>query len=166
MKFFLGFFLLLSPSLFAQKMSNVSKDTMAVYDIGDVLKNDQNQKLETEIKNYNDSGSVIIGIITVPGLQGYDLSEVSYNYFNEWRSNNDKRSSHGVFILVVKNGGKISIETGKAVKEVLSPDVIKQIINEKIRPYFANGSFYLGLKNGIDAIIEKVTVVENATGKS
>ena len=73
----------------------------AVNDFGNFLEPFQKDALEQKIRNYNDSTSSAIVIITVPDLQGYDIAEVSLKYLREWGIGT-KEKNNGVLILVSK----------------------------------------------------------------
>ncbi|HSN09923.1 MAG TPA: TPM domain-containing protein, partial [Hanamia sp.] len=65
-----------------------------------------------------------------------------------------KEKNNGVVILVSANDHKARIETGYGMEGVL-PDILsKQIIDERMIPFFKNGDYYAGLNNTVDAIIQ------------
>jgi len=152
-KIILLFLLFGSQSLFAQKIEKRPEPPMAVNDFGNFLEPFQRQALEEKLRNYNDSTSSAIVIVTVPDLQGYDIAEVALKYLREWGIG-VKGKNNGVLILVSKAEHKARIETGYGMEGVLPDILAKQIIDERMIPFFKNGDYYAGFNNAVDAIIQ------------
>ena len=81
---YLLLFLFCFQSAFAQNIEKMPQTPMAVNDFGNFLEPFQRQALEQKLRNYNDSTSSAIVIITVPDLQGYDIAQLSLKYLREW----------------------------------------------------------------------------------
>jgi uncharacterized protein len=153
-KLFLLLFLFIGfQSVFAQKIESKPNPPMAVNDFANMLAPFQRQALEQKLDAYNDSTSSAIVIITVPDLQGYDIAEVSLKYLRDWGIG-VKGKNNGVVILVSKNDHKARIETGYGMEGVLPDILAKQIIDERMIPFFKNNDYYAGLNNAVDAIIQ------------
>ncbi len=120
-----------SHFVYGQTLQPRPQPLMAVNDFGNFLEPFQEEALEQKIRNYNDSTSSAIIIITVPDLQGYDIAEVALKYLREWKPGTADRDN-GVVILVSKNPRKARIETGYGMEGVL-PDITgKHIIEERM----------------------------------
>jgi len=89
----------------------------------------------------------------VPDLQGYDIAEVALKYLREWGIG-VKGKNNGVLILVSKAEHKARIETGYGMEGVLPDILAKQIIDERMIPFFKNDDYYAGFNNAVDAIIQ------------
>ncbi|MEO6948295.1 MAG: TPM domain-containing protein [Ginsengibacter sp.] len=140
-------------TVFAQKIQPKPNPPVAVNDFANMLEPFQRQALEQKIRNYNDSTSSAIVIITVPDLQGYDIAEVALKYLRDWGIG-VKGKNNGVLILVSKADRKARIETGFGMEGVL-PDILsKQIIDQRMIPFFKQEDYYRGLDNSVDAIIK------------
>ena len=124
-------------SAFSQKIQPKPKPPMAVNDFANLLEPFQKQALEQKLEAYNDSTSSAIVVITVPDLQGYDIAEVSLKYLRDWGIG-VKGKNNGVVILVSKNDHKARIETGFGMEGVLPDILAKQIIDERMIPFFKN----------------------------
>jgi uncharacterized protein len=140
-------------SVFAQKIQPKPNPPMAVNDFANLLEPFQKQALEQKLDAYNDSTSSAIVIITVADLQGYDIAEVSLKYLRDWGIG-VKGRNNGVVILVSKNDHKARIETGYGMEGVLPDITAKQIIDERMIPFFKNNDYYAGFNNAVDAIIQ------------
>jgi len=125
---------------------------MAVNDFGNFLEPFQREALERKLRNYNDSTSSAIVIITVPDLQGYDVAELALAYLRGWGVGT-KDKNNGVVILVSKAERKARIETGYGMEGVLPDITSKHIIDERMIPAFKQNDFFRGFDNTIDAII-------------
>ena len=145
---FIGF-----QPIFAQKIESKPNPPMAVNDFGNFLESFQRQALEQKLRNYNDSTSSAIVIITVPDLQGYDIAEVALKYLRDWGIGVQGKNN-GVVILVSKAERKARIETGYGMEGVLPDILAKQIIDQRMVPFFKNNDYYAGFDNAVDAIIE------------
>ena len=152
-KLLLIFLLLFAKHVVAQKIFDKPNPPQAVNDFGNFLEPFQRQALEQKLRNYNDSTSSAIVIITVPDLQGYDISQLSLKYLREWGIGT-KEKNNGVLILVSKAEQKARIETGSGMEGVLPDILAKQILDERMFPYFKENDYYRGFDNTVDAIIQ------------
>jgi len=139
--------------VFAQKIEPKPNPPVAVNDFANLLEPFQRQALEQKLEAYNDSTSSAIVIITVPGLDGYDIPQVSLKYLRDWGIGT-KEKNNGVVILVSANDHKARIETGYGMEGVLPDILAKEIIDQRMIPFFKNGDYYAGLNNTVDAIIQ------------
>lgn len=142
-----------SYGVFAQKIQPRPVPPKAVNDFGNLLEPFQREALEQKLDAYNDSTSSAIVIITVPDLQGYDIAQVSLKYLRDWGVG-QKGKNNGVVILVSKKESKARIETGLGMEGVLPDITAKQIIEQRMLPYFRDNDYYAGFNNAIDAIIQ------------
>lgn len=152
-KLLLIFLLLFAKHVVAQKIFDKPNPPQAVNDFGNFLEPFQRQALEQKLRNYNDSTSSAIVIITVPDLQGYDIAQLSLKYLRDWGIGT-KGKNNGVLILVSKAEHKARIETGYGMEGVLPDILAKQIIDERMVPYFKENDYYRGFDNAVDAIIQ------------
>lgn len=153
-KYILLLFLFIGlQQVFAQNIQPRPNPPMAVNDFANMLEPFQKQALEQKIENYNDTTSSGIVIITVPDLQGYDIAEVGLKYMRTWGPG-VKGKNNGVIILVSKADHKARIETGYGMEGVLPDILCKQIIDERMIPFFKNNDYYAGFDNAVDAIIQ------------
>lgn len=152
-KFLIIFLLLFTQQLLAQKIFNKPNPPQAVNDFGNFLEPFQRESLERKIRNYNDSTSSAIIIITVPQLDGYDIAEVALKYMREWKPGTADKDN-GIIILVSKEERKARIETGYGMEGVVPDVTARNIIQERMVPYFKENDFYRGFDNAVDAIIQ------------
>jgi uncharacterized protein len=153
-KLFLVFFLFIGfQSGFSQKIESKPNPPRGVNDFAHLLEPFQVQALEQKLDAYNDSTSSAIVVITVPDLQGYDIAQVSLKYLRDWGIG-VKGKNNGVVIMVSKAEHKARIETGFGMEGVLPDILAKQIIDQRMIPFFKNNDYYAGFDNAVDAIIK------------
>ncbi|MEO6454672.1 MAG: TPM domain-containing protein, partial [Ginsengibacter sp.] len=152
-KLLLIFLLLFAEHVVAQKIFDKPNPPQAVNDFGNFLEPFQRESLERKIRDYNDSTSSAIIIITVPELEGYDITEVALKYMRDWKPGLADKDN-GVIILVSKAERKARIETGYGMEGVLPDVTAKHIIDERMVPYFKENDYYRGFDNAVDAIIQ------------
>lgn len=152
-------------TVFAQKIEKMPQPPMAVNDFGQLLESFQEEALEQKIRAYNDSTSSAIVIITVPDLQGYDIAEVALKYLREWGVG-QKDKDNGVVIMVSNTERRARIETGFGMEGVLPDILAKQIIDQRMIPFFRENDYYQGLNNAVDAIIAAAAGEYKADPKS
>lgn len=151
-KFFLIFIFFSIQFVNAQTIQPRPNPPVAVNDFGNFLEPFQREALEKKIRDYNDNTSSAIVIVTVPNLQGYDISELALKYLREWGIGT-KEKNNGVLILVSKEERKARIETGSGMEGVLPDITCKHIIDEVMIPNFKANDYYRGFDQTIDAII-------------
>lgn len=125
----------------------------AVNDFAQMLEPFQKSALEQKLRAYNDSTSSAIVIITVAGLQGYDIAQVALKYLRDWGVG-ARGKNNGVVILVAKQEKKARIETGYGMEGVLPDITARHIIDDEMIPYFREDDYYGGFNNAVDAIIK------------
>lgn len=163
--FILLLFLFGFQTAFAQKLEQKPQPARAVNDFGNFLETFQEEALEQKIRAYNDSTSTAIVIITVPDLQGYDIAELALAYSRGWGIGQSEKDN-GVLILVSKKERKARIETGYGMEGVLPDILAKQIIDQRMIPFFRENDFYQGFDNTVDAIIAAAAGEYKADPKS
>lgn len=163
--FLLLLLLVLCVPVFSQKIESKPQPPRAVNDFGNFLEPFQRDALEQKIRDYNDSTSSAIVIVTVPSLDGYDIAEVALKYLRDWGIGT-KEKNNGVLILVSKEERKARIETGYGMEGVLPDILAKQIIDDRMIPYFKENDYYRGFDNAVDAIIQAAAGEYKAEPKS
>lgn len=125
----------------------------AVNDDGNFLEPFQEEALERKIRAYNDSTSSAIVVITLPELADFEIEEVAIEYLRKWGIG-DKQKDNGVLILASKKDRKARIETGYGMEGVLPDITCKQIIDQRMIPYFKQDDYYRGFDNAVNGIIQ------------
>ena len=70
-------------SVFAQDIPERPNPPRLVNDLANVLSDQEEQQLESELVQFNDQTSNQIAIVTIPELNGYDISDFAIKTFNK-----------------------------------------------------------------------------------
>jgi uncharacterized protein len=137
----------------AQQIPSRPSPPKLVNDIAGVLTADQVQTLETKLVAYDDSTSTQIVVITVKSTEGYDVQEYALKILRDWGIGN-KKTNNGIVILAAIEDRKVRIEVGYGMEGVIPDAIAKRIIEDEIKPNFANNQFYRGFDEATNAIIK------------
>ena len=96
-------------------------------------------------------------VVTVPSLQGYEISDYGYRLGRQWGIGTKERND-GAMLLVAPNERKVRIEVGYGLEPVLTDGMSFLIINNAILPRFKAGDLPGGIVAGTDAIIQQLTL--------
>ncbi len=99
-------------------------------------------------------------VVTVNSIEDYYTKDATIetfatNLFNTWGIGH-KKENNGLLILVAVKDRKCRIELGRGYGRKYD-SVMKQIINEKMTPYFKTNDYSRGTYEGARDAIEKVT---------
>jgi len=99
-------------------------------------------------------------VVTINSIRDYSTGDTTIesfatNLFNTWGIGH-KRENNGVLILVAVGDRKCRIELGKGYGRRYD-SVMKQIIDEKMIPYFKANDYSRGIYEGSRSVIENVT---------
>jgi uncharacterized protein len=92
-----------------------------------------------------------LAIVSVKDIGDYEISDYATQLAHAWGVG-DKEKDTGVLILVASGQRKIFIATGYGAEDRLTDARSKRIIENIIKPNFAQGQFYLGLKQASGVI--------------
>ncbi len=118
-----------------------------VNDFGSFLAPNEVQQLEQKLVAFNDSTSTQITIVTMPNLDGYDISDFAFQLGKKWGIG-QKGVNNGVLLLIAKEERKTFIATGYGVEEYLPDAICNRIVDNTINPLFKSGNFYQGIDAG------------------
>lgn len=158
----LTFFLAATSMVFGQKtkppfIKNRPEPARVVNDYGHFLSKPEVSYLEKELVAYWQRTGNALVIITLPSLTDarsgveYSIEEVALLYFNKWGIG-DKIKNNGVLVMLTQKPRSVRIATGKGLEDILTDADCLRIINNNLAPQFKNGLFFLGLKEGTEAI--------------
>lgn len=121
-----------------------------VYDTANIIPDDVEKTLNGELPAFHKDKDVTLFVVTVPSLNGYDLSFVANELFNKMSIGGE--NNKGVLLLVSVNDKKVRIESGYGCEEILTDAKTRNIIEEQIIPEFKNGNFHTSIINGVKAM--------------
>lgn len=94
-------------------------------------------------------------VVTLPSLQGYDISDYGYQLGRAWGVG-QKQTNNGALFIVVPNEHKVRVEVGYGLEGVLTDAMTSVILQRSVLPRFKAGDIQGGVVAGTDALIEQL----------
>ena len=129
------------------------KPARAVNDFAGMLSENEKARLEQKLRNFNDTTSSAIIVVTVNSTEGMDVAQYTTELAHKWgvgRADVD----NGLVLLVSKNDRTVNISTGYGLEGAVPDALAKRIIEQEIKPRFREGNFYGGLDAATNTIIK------------
>lgn len=142
---------LFSLGVSAQQLPPRPTPPRLVNDLGHVLSPQQSQILESRLVALDDSTSNQIAIVTIPSLDGYDVSDYANKLFRAWAIGT-KKNNNGILILVAVAERRVRIEVGYGLEGAIPDITAKNIIDNDLTPNFREGNYYRGFDEAITSL--------------
>jgi uncharacterized protein len=113
------------------------------------------RQLEQSLRDFENSQSTQIVVLTVPSLEGESIESFSIRVAERWKIG-QKKLDNGAILIVAKKDRKIRIEVGYGLEERLTDLMAGRIIRQIITPAFKAGNYDLGIINGVTAMMAAV----------
>jgi len=162
------FLLSVSPSFCQESLGSQELDLAGypqptddyVNDYAQVLTPGDVESLRSKFRKLEEQTGIEAVVVTIQSIHGYgtnDLNIESFatNLFNKWGIGK-KKSNNGILILVSTEDRKIRIELGGGYPERYD-SVMKQVIDERMIPYFKSDEYSKGITEGASGVMEAVT---------
>lgn len=125
-----------------------------VSDYDNVLTNDQINKLSKILSDYEEKTTNEIAIVSITkNLNENNFDQYALDLSNNWGIGKAEKNN-GLTIVFSTKLNKIRISTGNGTEKILTDQICKIILDEKILPEFKKGDFNAGLTNGINEFIK------------
>lgn len=136
-----------------------------VNDYAQVLSEGAKAQLEQRLRaaEARTSNQVVVAIFEQ--LEGEDIADVGYRLGQQWGLGQQGRDN-GVLLLVAVKERRMRIEVGKGLEGALTDLESKIILDEVIRPAFAQGRYDDGVVLGAQAILKSVDGEFRGTGRA
>ena len=96
-------------------------------------------------------------IVTLPSLQGYEISDYGYQLGRAWGIGQKKLNNGALFIVAPKE--RIArVEVGYGLEPILTDAFSSQVIRDDILPSFRDGDYQAGVVKGVDALIAQLSL--------
>jgi uncharacterized protein len=150
----LGFFILLAPAWAAPKFPAL---TGRVVDDAHILSDTTKTELTRKLAALEQKTSRQLVVATVPSLQGYEISDYGYQLGRSWGIG-QKGLNNGLILLVAPNDRRVRIEVGYGLEPIVTDAFSSVIVQTQILPKFRNKDFDGGVRAGVDALIEQLSL--------
>lgn len=147
--YFTGF----SSQLSAQNIPHLPQPVQYVNDYVGLMSNLEREFLEDKLRNYDESTSTQIVIVTLESLEGYSIKRYSRKWAKEWGIGR-KGKDNGLLIFIPQKERKVRIEVGYGLEAYIPDITAGRIIDELITPRFRQNKFYEGLNEATNLIID------------
>ena len=131
--------------------------TGRVVDAANVIPPDEEARLTQRLAWLDTQSHRQLVVVTVPSLQGYEISDYGYRLGRAWGIGSKERND-GALLIVAPNERKLRIEVGYGLEGVLTDGLSSLIINQTIVPKFQEGDLPGGIESGVEALIHQLTL--------
>src|ERR1700710_1847344 len=114
--------------------------------LSDQTKNDLDQKLAA----LEASNSRQLVVVTLPSLQGYEISDYGYQLGRAWGIGQAKLNN-GILFIVAPNEHKTRIEVGYGLEPIVTDAFSSVVVQTQVLPKFRQGDFNGGVVAGTNA---------------
>jgi len=150
----LAFLVLVTPAWAAPKFPAL---TGRVVDDAGILSPDTKTGLTEKLAALEQKTSRQLVVVTVPSLQGYEISDYGYQLGRAWGIGQAKLNN-GILFLVAPNEHKTRIEVGYGLEPIITDAFSSVVIQTQVLPKFRSGDFNGGVVAGANALIEQLSL--------
>jgi uncharacterized protein len=148
-------FLLLIPSALAAPTFPAL--TGRVMDNANIISDSTEFDLGNKLAALEQKTSRQLVVVTVPSLQGYEISDYGYQLGRAWGIGQAKLNN-GVIFLIAPNEHKARIEVGYGLEPILTDALSEVILQTQVLPKFRAGDFDGGVEAGVAALIQQLSL--------
>jgi len=135
--------------------SSIPKPIGIINDYGQIFTESQRTELSKILYDYDYETTRQIVVVTIDSIKPYkEIQKYATDLGQTWGVGTAEKNN-GLTIVVCNPCRQIAIATGTGTKLILTDEICKKVIAEKIIPEFKNGEFYNGIKKGVVELIEK-----------
>lgn len=153
MKYFFSFLLFCYYVGFAQPQ--IPKLKMWATDLTNTLSQSELQDLNERLKSFQDTTSNQIVVLMIPSLENYPIEMLAEETATKNKIGTEK-NDNGILLLIAKDDRELRLEVGYGLEGSVPDAIASSIIRNVIRPQFRDNNYYLGINDGINAIIAAI----------
>lgn len=139
----------------SQSFQEVPKLEGRVTDLANLLTESEESFLKNQLKELEDTKGSQLAILTVYSTEPETIEQFSIRVVDQWKLGRSDVDD-GILLIIAKNDRKLRIEVGYGLEGAIPDVYAKRIINNVIVPHFRDGDYYLGVEEGIEAIISLI----------
>ena len=149
---FLAFVLAVSPARAAPTFPAL---TGRVVDDAHILSPQTQAELTQELAALEQKTSRQLIVVTLPSLQGYEISDYGYQLGRAWGIG-QKQTNNGALFIVAPSDRKVRVEVGYGLEGVLTDAMSNVILQREVLPRFRQGDMQGGVVAGTRALVEQL----------
>jgi uncharacterized protein len=136
---------------------NFPKLTGRVVDDANILSQTTKDDLTQKLAALEQKTSRQLVVVTIPSLQGYEISDYGYQLGRAWGIGQAKLNN-GILLIVAPTEHKVRIEVGYGLEPIVTDALSEVIIQTQILPKFRGGDFNGGVEAGVDALVQQLSL--------
>src|SRR3954471_24056609 len=156
---FVAFFVLLAPAQFGKAWSAPKFPALTgrVVDDAHILSPATTADLNSKLAALEQKNSRQLVVVTLPSLQGYEISDYGYQLGRAWGIGQAKLNN-GLLFIVAPNEHRVRVEVGYGLEPIVTDAFSSVVIQTQVLPKFRSGDFNAGVVAGVDALIEQLSL--------
>src|ERR1700744_2256464 len=135
--------------------------TGRVVDDAHILSDQTKSDLDQTLASLEAKTSRQLVVVTLPSLQGYEISDYGYQLGRAWGIGQAKLNNGALFI-VAPTEHKVRIEVGYGLEPILTDALSEVIIQQAVLPKFRAGDFNGGTEAGVAALVQQLSLDPSA----
>ena len=149
-----AFFCFIAPAMAAPSFPAL---TGRVVDGANILSDTTKADLNDKLAALEQKTSRQLVVVTVPSLQGYEISDFGYQLGRAWGIGQAKLNN-GVLFIIAPTEHKTRIEVGYGLEPILTDALSEIIIQNAVLPNFRKGDYNGGAEQGVTALIQQLSL--------
>ena len=151
------FLVIFAFSCFAQDIPERPNPPRLVNDLANVLSDQEEQQMESELVEFDRSTTTQITIVTVPSLEGNEISDFAFKLGEKWGVGS-KAKNNGIVIvfkpIVGNEKGAVFVAVGYGLEGII-PDAVanRKVVDNEMIPRFKQDDIYGGLQAGTKVLM-------------
>ena len=131
--------------------------TGRVVDAANILSDTTKADLTEKLAALEQKTSRQLVVVTIPSLQGYEISDYGYQLGRAWGIGQAKLNN-GVLFIIAPTEHKTRIEVGYGLEPILTDALSELIIQGAVLPSFRKGDYNAGAEAGVTALIQQLSL--------
>lgn len=128
-----------------------------VTDYANILSENEKAQLERKLVDYFANTSTQIAVVTIPDLEGNEISDMAFKIGQEWGIG-DAKFDNGILVLLKpktnESKGDVFIAVGYGLEGAVPDITAKQIVENEMIPRFKAGDMFGGIENATNVLID------------
>ena len=121
-------------------------------DLASILNESEERFLSQQLQDLETNKGSQLAILTISSTEPETIEQYAIRVVDQWKLGREDVDD-GVLLIIAKNDRKLRIEVGYGLEGAIPDAYAKRIINNIIVPHFRDGAYYLGIEEGVEAII-------------